>query len=245
MKWLFVGLGALSAIQFAFISRNQRVGSRALARSEERLALLDLRTREEGDNLHQRALESIQREGVLQQTLIAMHHELALLRASIDALVVPVGAELVPVVVAPELPQPVLAEVANQAHTFEVALVQRTFAAAEAADGALPAPEAPAPVAFEPAAASQPVPTVEPVPAAQPAADLPASVPPSTWVVREIQVDEPATALTMRILDLTSDPVKPGPASQGPASQVTEPQGSPESADPRPADPWQVFARPA
>ncbi len=140
MKWLFVGLGALSAIQFAFISRNQRVGSRALARSEERLALLDLRTREEGDNLHQRALESIQREGVLQQTLIAMHHELALLRASIDALVVPVGAELVPVVVAPELPQPVLAEVANQAHTFEVALVQRTFAAAEAADGALPAP---------------------------------------------------------------------------------------------------------
>jgi hypothetical protein len=183
---------------------------------------------EEGDRFHQRVLESVQREGVLQQTLLAMHGELSQLRASMDLMVAQGPAQPAQVAV-PAAPSP-------EAYSFDVGLVQRVFAAAgayEVADAVAVAGIGPAAQSLEsPAPAAPAAPAMRSTPLPEPLAPA-ATVPPSTWVVREIQVDEPSTALTMRILDLTAEP----PPVAAPA---VEP-----AAEPARSDPWQVFARPA
>ena len=59
-------------------------------------------------------------------------------------------------------------------------------------------------------------------------AQPPVEVPVTSWVVRELQLEEPGAALTMRILDLT-----------------TPPADDDAPADYEPMSTWSSFARPA
>src|SRR5690348_15647732 len=180
MRWCFVGLSAAVALGLLLFARSQRRTSRALARTEDRLRVLEQRNRDEGDELHRRVLESITREGELRFAVDVLAMEIARLRASLEGFV-------------PSVAQPAGAEPAAAPDTLDIPLVQRVLAAQEAAP-------------TEPTA--EPTPDAEPaVPVAQQTAE-PESVTRS-WVVRELQLDEePGVALTMRILDLTTPPAQ-------------------------------------
>jgi hypothetical protein len=251
MRWCFVGLSAAVALGLFIVARTQRRTSRALARTEDRLRVLEQRNRDEGDELHRRVLESITREGELRFAVDVLSMEIARLRASLEGFV-PTA-----VTTAPVYAEPVAAP-----DTLDIPLVQRVLAAQEAA---APAPdeqpesvvELPAEPTVEPAAepaaetvvqlpvstwaagSAPAAPAPEPEPATPAALFAPQAAPePRTesvtrsWVVRELQLDEePGVALTMRILDLTTPPAQP-----------SQPAGSGESED---QGAWPSFARPA
>src|SRR5205823_13031925 len=65
IQWCFVGLSAATALGLLILARTQRRSSRAIARTEDRLRVLEQRNRDEGDELHRRVIESINREGEL------------------------------------------------------------------------------------------------------------------------------------------------------------------------------------
>lgn len=183
-----LGLAALMALQLLVVSAQQRTLTRTLARSLERLRILELRTRAEGEELHQRVLEGIKREGLLLNAVTGMSGEIGRLRVLLESVVRPA-----PVVQVTETAPPAaVREVAPEA-----------------------APEQPPTVASDDAPQRAYAPTV----------------PVTTWVVREIQVEgEPTAAVSMRILDLTDS--------------ATEAQ--PDRADwPTPAADWGQYARPA
>lgn len=245
VRWCVVGGGVAGALGLLLMSRLQRVSSRALARTEERLRILELRSRDEGDDLHRRVIEAVTREGELRFAVDVLSMEIARLRSSLDGLVVPVVATLAELSAAP----------AESASTYDLPLVQAAFAAPVAP---MTAP-APAPVQAPAAAVAEPEPYYVAEPRAtelyavtEPlAVDLwqppmrPEPVPVSaeaapdqvrSWVVRELHLDaeaEPVAALTMRILDLRT------PAEESEQAATEEPE-QPESVST-----WAAFARPA
>ena len=59
LRWCVVGGGAVGAVGLLLMARLQRVSSGALARTEERLRVLELRSRDEGQELHRRVIEAV------------------------------------------------------------------------------------------------------------------------------------------------------------------------------------------
>lgn len=218
---------AVGAIGLLLVARMQRVSSRALARTEDRLRVLEQRSRDESDDLHRRVIEAVTREGELRIAVDVLAMEIGRLRASLDGLAVPVATmaerTLLPYTTAtydlplvqaafaePSLPVAVEAE-PDRAETIRVHLAVE--AAAEPPAGEL----------------WQPPQRPEPVPVLEPAAQV------RSWVVRELDVsddDEPVAALTMRILDLRT-PVRDGDDIED------EPETAAVGAG------WTSFARPA
>ncbi|MGZ4470160.1 MAG: hypothetical protein ACXVXB_16870, partial [Nocardioidaceae bacterium] len=220
------------------VARQQRTGSRAMARTEERLRVLEQRSRDEGDELHRRVLESITREGELRFAVDVLSVEISRLRASLQGLAEPVGAAVAAVSEWRAEPFPAVAlepSVAGPApSTVDIPLVQRVLVAQESVSvpaAGLPAAAVPVTVVpTVPAPLAAPAPAPVPVPVPVPVDDYETTV--RSWVVRELHVDaeaEPVAGLTMRVLDLTS----------GDADEA-EPEPEPE---PRAAEPW--YARPA
>ncbi len=196
-----LALAALMVVQLLAISAQQRTMTRTLARTQERLRVLELRTRAEGEELHQRVLDGIRREGMLLDAVTGLSDEIARLRLMLEA------AALAAVPMAPAVPTP-SAVAEEAAATPEVAVTPEVAA-----------PEAAAPVA---------------APADEPGARRPytPTVPVTTWVVRDIQVEGEPAAVSMRILDLTD-------SDSGSGSEL-------EPAEwPTPAAAWGQYARPA
>jgi hypothetical protein len=252
MQIAVVGLAALSSLTLLVTARNQRSSSRAMARAEERLRTLELRNREEGDDLHRRMLAGVAREGELRRAVEVLVAEISRLRTSLETFA-PVAAAAAPPA-APTVAAPVapvaFAAAEEPAMTAEpvpvmvdIPLIQRVFAAQEeppaAPAQALPTVAAAAPVEDAPWPAV--IPPAAPAPAAgdlwrAPSRPEHVPAPPAvevagtSWVVREIQLDNaPGAALTMRILDLTTPAAAPAEA---------------ESEDDHLSS-WTSFARPA
>jgi len=238
LRLCVIGGAAIGAIGLLLVARLQRVSSRSLARTEDRLRVLELRSRDESADLHRRVIEAVTREGELRSAVELLSSEIARLRGALDLLVVPVGAA-VATIAERTVPAPA---------TYDLPLVQRAFAEHAGAEQVTPEPTAEepiavAPVEYEPAPVEQVTvgeltvaPLVETVRAEPPAGDLwqppqrPEPVPVAepaaearSWVVRELDVSdesEPVAALTMRILDLRTPDVpdeddEPEPASAG------------------------------
>jgi hypothetical protein len=208
MRWCFVGLSAAVALGLFIVARTQRRTSRALARTEDRLRVLEQRNRDEGDELHRRVLESITREGELRFAVDVLSMEIARLRASLEGFVP--GALAAPVLVEPLAPD-----------TLDIPLVQRVLAAQEAA---APAPgEQLAPVAAElpaelpaEAVAEQPAEPVA-VPVAVPVAEPSIQLPVSTWAAGappQAPVAEPAPVAAAAVFT-------PQPAPESRTESVT------------------------
>ncbi len=219
LRLCVVGLAAVTAFGLLLQARQQRKVSRALARSEDRLRILEQRSRDEGDELHRRVLESIMREGELRFAVDVLTVEISRLRGSLQGLVEPVGAAAAAVAEWRAEPYPAAAlapaaAVPGAPSTVDIPLVQRVLAAQEtvsAPTGQTPVVEwAPAartlpPVPAQPAPLGVPAPAPIPVPVPVPVDDYETTV--RSWVVRELHVDpvaEPVAGLTMRVLDLTS-----------------------------------------
>jgi hypothetical protein len=255
-----VGLALVGSFQLLLIARGQRVSSRALARTEDRLRTLEQRNRDEGDELHRRVLAGVEREGELRASVEVLVAEIGRLRASLESLV-PVTTITAPlqIVATPSaVPAAPAAAVAQEVPTaVDIPLIQRVLAAQEAStppvQDAVPQYDAPAQPAREvaPAAAAA-------VAAQPPAGDLwraPArpeyvpshsrveapveTTPVTSWVVRELQLEQPGAAVSMRILDLTT-PAADGSAPAGPAVPAVVAE-----ADREPTSTWSAFARPA
>jgi len=215
-----LGLAALMVLQLLVISGQQRTLTRTLARTQERLRVLELRHRSEGEELHQRVLDGIAREGTLLDAVTGLSGEIARLRFLLEsaALGAPpvVAVAAVPAVVAgptAEVPGEVAGEVSGEV-AREVAEPVLAPAAATA-DGSSPAP-------------------AESPENGQPSRPYPPTVPVTTWVVRDIQVEGEPVAVSMRILDLTD------------SAPEREPEPESESAEwPTPAAAWGQYARPA
>jgi len=213
-----LGLAALMVLQLLVISGQQRTLTRTLARTQERLRVLELRHRSEGEELHQRVLDGIAREGTLLDAVTGLSGEIARLRFLLEsaALGAPpvVAAAAVPAVVAgptAEVPGEVAGEVSGEV-AREVAEPVLAPAAATA-DGSSPAP-------------------AESPENGQPSRPYPPTVPVTTWVVRDIQVEGEPVAVSMRILDLTDS--------------APEREPDPQPAEwPTPAAAWGQYARPA
>jgi len=227
-----LGLAALMVLQLLVISGQQRTLTRSLARTQERLRVLELRHRNEGEELHQRVLDGIKREGTLLDAVTGLSGEIARLRFLLEsaALGAPPVAAVAPVLVSvaaevpAAMPVPVAAQVPIVAPS--VAPIVAPIEGAEPVRAPAAAmPEGPGPAPAEAAAAA------EAAEDGQPTRPYPPTVPVTTWVVRDIQVEgEPGVAVSMRILDLTD----PGPESE------------PEPAEwPTPAAAWGQYARPA
>jgi len=258
LRYCVVGLAVLGSFQLAMMARTQRASSRAMARTEDRLRILEQRNRDEGDELHRRVLAGVAREGELRRSVESLVEEISRLRASLVTLL-----PALPAAPAAAATATVAADTPSEtATTVDIPLIQRVLAADQydsdllgrqnGAGQAAPLPPqvlAPA-AAFEvvtPAAPVEDSPWPAPVAPAQPApaaGDLwrapsrpePTPVAPPTagtsWVVREIQLgEEQGAAVSMRILDLTSPPV-PAPEEQVPG-------------DDDPVSTWTRFARPA
>jgi hypothetical protein len=247
------GVAVVGAVGLLVTARLQRASSRAMARAEERLRVLEQRSRDEGGELHRRVIDAVTREGELRYAVELLSAEIARLRGSLDGLAVPVEAVVSTVSTrtaeGPE-PYPAIAvstePAAVTAPTVDIPLVQRVLAAQESI--------------AEPAAAQERV-VAELAPMVPPAGDLwlpparpePVEAPPAyavpaspaaqvthtevrSWVVRELHVTdepEPVAALTMRILDLTTPPA---------ADQADEAE---EAEEPAIVATWSSFARPA
>jgi hypothetical protein len=234
MQWFVVGLASVTALGLLLLARNQRASSRVLARTEDRLHALELRSRDEGEELHRRVLESIAREGELRLALDILTSEISLLRGSLEGIVAPVGAAVASAI-ADRLPE--VHPAVDGAGTFDLPLVQRVLAAQDAARPVAPPVAQPA---AQPAAQAQEATAQPPAGALWRPPPRPEPVSTDTavrgWVVREIQVDDvPGTSsLTMRILDLTTPDAPEAPEAADP------------EADPAPASSgWESFARPA
>jgi len=223
LRLCVIGGAAVGAIGLLLIGRLQRVSSRALARTEDRLRVLEQRSRDESEELHRRVIEAVTREGELRNAVDLLSSEIFRLRGALDALVAPMG---VAVATLAERAQPAPA-------TYDLPLVQRTFA--EPVDPTLEdAAPAVAPVAVEPPAGElwQPPARPESAPAASS----------RSWVVRELDLSdesEPVAALTMRILDLRTVQV------DAPTDAQTSTDGDADADQERIAVGWTEFARPA
>jgi len=246
LRYCVVGLAVVGSFQLALMARNQRSSSRAMARTEDRLRTLEQRNRDEGDELHRRVIAGVAREGELRRSVESLVEEIALLRASLAA--------LVPVTATAEVQPAAQAAPADAATTVDIPLIQRVLAAQQDGQAAAPEPDRVAPLApaaafgVTPAApvedAPWPVPTAPARPAPAPGelwrapsrpeqvAAAPVDSPGTSWVVREIQLgQDEGAALSMRILDLTT----PAPsASDEPAPGEDDPVST-----------WTRFARPA
>ena len=224
LRLCVIGGAAVGAVGLLMLARLQRVSSGSLARTEERLRVLELRSRDESEDLHRRVIDAVTREGELRFAVDVLSSEIARLRASLDGLAVPVEAAVATMAERALTPYPAAAD---SAPTFDLPLVQRAFteslAPAAAEDVQPPAGEL-----WQPPARPEPV----PVAAEAASGDV------RSWVVRELQLDaeaEPVAALTMRILDLRT------PAE-------TELSAQPADEEPEPAavgSTWGSFARPA
>jgi hypothetical protein len=171
-------LAVVAALGLLTAAAGRRQATRAVARTEERLRVLEQRNRDEGDELHRRVLESIRREGELRNAVVTLSTEIGRLRASLEAalqgVVVPLGATIT----LPAEAEPDRAAAAEDGSTLDLPLVQRVLAAQEAAAAteAQPRPvtEAqPRPVTEArptPATEAQPTPATEAPPTAAPAA---------------------------------------------------------------------------
>ncbi len=246
LRYSVVGLAVLSSFQLLMMARTQRTSSRSMARTEDRLRTLEQRNRDEGEELHRRVLAGVAREGELRRSVEVLVDEISRLRASLEAFVpLAAPAAVAPVAAVGQAP----VAVADAVTMVEIPLIQRVFAANEYVE--VPAPvtapvEEPVFVVSVPAAPVEDTPWPAAIAAASPvpaAGDLwrapsrpeyvpappPVETPGTSWVVREIQLDNtPGAALSMRILDLTTPPTDE-------AEQVDdEPMGS-----------WTHFARPA
>jgi hypothetical protein len=223
LRFCVIGGAAVGAVGLLLLARLQRVSSRSLARTEERLRVLELRSRDESEDLHRRVIEAVTREGELRFAVDVLSMEIARLRASLDGLAAPVEAAVATIAERGLSPYPAVAEAPP---TFDLGLVQRAFTEPLTAVDAAPV-QPPAGELWLPPSRPEPVPT---------AAEAPADV--RSWVVRELHVDtevEPVAALTMRILDLRT-PAQPEPAPQ-PADEEPEPAAA--------GNTWGSFARPA
>lgn len=248
-----VGLAFVGSFQLLAQARTQRMATRGLARTEERLRTLEQRSRDEGDELHRRVLAGVAREGELRRAVEVLVDEIGRLRVSLESLV-PAALAASPPLAAP-LAEPAVPAtpgvVADGSLGVDIPLIQRVLAAQEEASAPVqPAAAAPAAVPLAPAAAASIpvlVPVAAPVPVAVPAAgelwraptrpeyvpahasvNAPVEVPVTSWVVRELQLEQPGAAVAMRILDLTT------PAADDAAAEDNEPTST-----------WSAFARPA
>ena len=278
LRLCVVGLAIVSSFQMLMLSRLQRSSTRSLARTEDRLRILEQRNRDEGDELHRRVLEGVAREGELRRAVEVLVDEIGRLRTSLEGFVPMLTAEFPAVSVA-------AAPSSDVAPAFDIPLIQRVFAAQEevaaplAPAAAVPlapaaafplAPPAAAPIA-QPAPTFQPVQPVRPIEVPlQPAVSAPAAaaaaaaadtwraptrpeylptappveVPVTSWVVRELQLEQPGAAVTMRILDLTTPTSIPSATTANPAAGGVAESGTDE-ADYEPTSTWSAFARPA
>ena len=285
LRLCVVGLAIVSSFQLLMLSRLQRSSTRSMARTEDRLRILEQRNRDEGHELHRRVLEGVAREGELRRAVEVLVDEIGRLRASLEGFVPVLTNEFPAVSVAATSVAPAAAAgpASDVAPAFDIPLIQRVFAAQEEVAAPLPpaAANLVAPVAplMQPAATVQPAQPVQPLavplqpavsaPAAAAAATAtatatapgdpadtwraptrpeylptaaPVEVPVTSWVVRELQLEQPGAAVTMRILDLTtptSVPTAP-PAAPG----IAESAG-PDEAEYEPTSTWSAFARPA
>ena len=186
LRLCVIGGAAIGAVGLLLLARLQRVSSRALARTEDRLRVLEQRSRDESEELHRRVIEAVTREGELRGAVDLLSMEIARLRGTLDGLVAPVGAA-VATIAERTVPLPA---------TYDLPLVQRVF-------------EEPVTTPAEPEAAPVAAPAPAPVAAPTASAPMPAALAPAaagsrSWVVRELDLsdEEPVAALTMRILDL-------------------------------------------
>ncbi len=218
LRLCVIGGAAVGAVGLLLLARLQRVSSRSLARTEDRLRALELRSRDDSDDLHRRVIEAVTREGELRYAFDVLSSEIARLRASLDGLAVPVEAAVA-----------TMAERTATAETvpaFDLPLVQRAFAEpveSLAAETVLP----PAGELWQPPVRPEPVPVTP-----EAAGDV------RSWVVRELHLDaeaEPVAALTMRILDLRT------PAETRLPDQPADEEPEPAAA----GGTWGSFARPA
>ena len=250
-----VGLALAGSFQLLLLARTQRTSSRAHARTEDRLRTLEQRNRDEGDELHRRVLAGVAREGELRRSVEVLVDEIGRLRKSLESLV-PVTTMVAPLQTM--TPQPAVATVPEPAAGVDIPLIQRVLAAQEEVVAPAPVPQVadevePATGPYEPywpaaavaAVAAPPVedtwraparPEYVPAPTIAEAVDLPVEVAVTSWIVRELQLEEPGAAVTMRILDITTPPADTdaaGTAEAGP------------DADYEPTSTWSAFARPA
>jgi hypothetical protein len=187
LRLCVIGGAAVGAVGLLLLARLQRTSSRSLARTEERLRVLELRSRDESEDLHRRVIEAVTREGELRYAVDVLSTEIARLRASLDGLAIPVEAA------AASMAELVLTP-AESTPMFDLPLVQRVFAEPLAEPFVADEPVyPPAGDLWQPPARPEQVPV-------ESAGEV------RSWVVRELQVDtsdtEPVAALTMRILDL-------------------------------------------
>ncbi len=246
LRLCVVGLAIVSSFQLLMLSRLQRASTRSLARTEDRLRILEQRNRDEGHELHRRVLEGVAREGELRRAVEVLVDEIGRLRTSLEGFVPVLTAEF-PAVSVAAAPAASAGPASDVAPAFDIPLIQRVFAAQEEVAAPLvPATTAPVAPVAPVAPLVQPAPTLQPVqPLAvplQPAVSAPVEVPVTSWVVRELQLEQPGAAVTMRILDLTTPTSEPTAAPAAPG--IAEGAG-PDEAEYEPTSTWSAFARPA
>ena len=100
LRLCVVGLAIVSSFQMLMLSRLQRSSTRSLARTEDRLRILEQRNRDEGDELHRRVLEGVAREGELRRAVEVLVDEIGRLRTSLEGFVPMLTAEFPAVSVA-------------------------------------------------------------------------------------------------------------------------------------------------
>ena len=239
LRLCVAGVAIVGAFGLVLTARLQRSTSRAMARAEERLRVLEQRSRDEGGELHRRVIDAVTREGELRFAVELLSAEIALLRGSLDGLAVPVEAlaTSVPEQRTDGYPATATGAAAVFPPAVDIPLVQRVLAAQESLVGPAVGPAPMVPPAGDlwlPPARPEPVeaPPEHSVPVPWPQV---AHTEVRSWVVRELHVTdeaEPVAALTMRILDLTTPPA----ADQG--DEAEDPEPAPVAA-------WSSYARPA
>jgi hypothetical protein len=230
LRLCVIGGAVVGAVGLLLLARLQRVSSRSLARTEERLRVLELRSRDESQDLHRRVIEAVTREGELRFAVDLLSTEIARLRASLEGLAAPVEAAVASMTERTLAPYPALADAPP---TFDLPLVQRAFGEPLPAGGVDPV-QPPAGALWQPPARPEQV-AVSPGTPGTPEAS---SADVRSWVVRELHLDaetEPVAALTMRILDLRTPAETQLPAQ--PADEEPEPAAAGST--------WGSFARPA
>lgn len=175
-------LAAFTAVLLLVLARDQRVTSRALVRTEERVRTLEQRGRDEGDDLHRRVIASVAREGELRVAVEVLATEISRLRAALDGFALPTVESVVhpPVV---DLP-----------------LLQRVFAQPP---GVSPQTGAPAARTTSVEVARESGPrhadtSAAPAPRREPEPDVVAA----SWVIRQLDLGD-ALAPSAEVVDLT------------------------------------------
>jgi len=131
LRYCVVGLAVLGSFQLAMMARTQRATSRAMSRTEERLRILEQRSRDEGDELHRRVLAGVAREGELRRSVESLVEEISRLRASLVTLLpaLPAPPALPAVAAAGTVARPAVDASSQEATTVDIPLIQRVLAA--------------------------------------------------------------------------------------------------------------------